>query len=641
MKSKIYFFSMTIFRKNAALYWPIWMVYLIGLLLMPVRLWIDLAEDARGAYESSNSLLSSANISREYSYLYDVFELEVYTAFAFVMAILTATALFSFLYSSKACQMIHAFPVTRRELYITNIISGFCFMLIPEILTFIFSVIVCLSYGVTCVQYIGIWLLFMMGISIIAYAMAVFCCMLTGQIFAGAAYFVILNFICPAVQYLFSLAALSAGSGIGIYMNQYEYNKWLCPFSCLIDEVGFHEERYTNGILSSGIEAYGGSVIAWYLIPAVLFYVLAYVIYRHRQLEDAGNLVTVPFLKPVFRWGSGFMFGYAASLMLTPILAWVIPNYFALLLMLLVGVGCVCFFLAQMLLKKSFKVFNLHSFAECMVFVLFLLASFGIMRGSVWLAAKQVPDCSDVERVCVVRSYPIWYSGSDIQHVIGWHEQIVERLEEIEKISRQNDFNDYENIEMIYQMKDGTVISRQYLLPYDREPFSSINLELYSRESDAEVFLNNYLNEYMYVYGNRGCDVYCTDYTYQELYAVEGSLYFYKQNNGDWVDFKETEAEALYEASVLDVKAGKLQKYNIINPAGARDMAESDFDGVELQLVLGSMPEISSLNSGDLMNTYITVYLQFGSDCTNILQALLDNGIIASEEELYLEEEED
>ena len=40
MKSKISFFNKTIFKKNVALYWPIWAGYLLVLLFVqPVMLW--------------------------------------------------------------------------------------------------------------------------------------------------------------------------------------------------------------------------------------------------------------------------------------------------------------------------------------------------------------------------------------------------------------------------------------------------------------------------------------------------------------------------------------------------------------------------------------------------------------------------
>lgn len=631
MKSKISCFSKIVFRKNIALYWPIWVVYLLGLLIMPVRLWVDLAEEAQGVYENSNNILFSGKIVREYEYLCSALEMEGYIIFVFFMAILTATALFSYLYSFKSCQMIHAFPVTRRELYITNVMSGFCFMLIPELLAFVIAVIVCLAYGVTCVQYIAIWLLFMVGISVIAYAMAVFCCMLTGQIFAGAVYFGILNFLCPAAQFLFFLAASSVGSGIGIDMNNYHYNKWLSPFICLLDTVDFSTEGYADGMPSIHVD--GSDAIAYYLIPAILFFVVAFVLYGRRQLEDTGNLVTVPFLKPVFRWGCGTMFGYAASLTLTPILFLVLPNYFVILIVLLVGVGCICFFLAQMLLKKSFRVFNRRSIVECMVFVVVLLASFGIMRGSVWIAARQIPERSDIKQVCVIRSYPIWYSGRDIQKVLDWHEQIIEHLGEIEEISRQNDFYNYSNIEITYLLNDGSAMIRQYYLPYEREPYYSMNMELYQKECETETFLNNYLNDTSFVYTKEGYEVYYTNCDYRELEAKEGCLRFFQQNGMHSVDFTGAKAQALYEAVISDAQTGNLQKYNIISADGTR-ADENLFSEVELELKFDHMFEKSSLSTGEMAYSYQSIYLQFGNDCTNIIQTLLDYGIISSIEEL-------
>ena len=55
--------------------------------------------------------------------------------FIFVMALVTGMALFSYLYNSRACNMIHSMPVTRRQLLSTNVLTGLLFMWIPSLST--------------------------------------------------------------------------------------------------------------------------------------------------------------------------------------------------------------------------------------------------------------------------------------------------------------------------------------------------------------------------------------------------------------------------------------------------------------------------------------------------------------------------
>ena len=52
-----------------------------------------------------------------------------------------ALAVFSYLYSAKSTNMMHALPVNRLELYVTNYLSGLIFLIVPEIITFFITVL--------------------------------------------------------------------------------------------------------------------------------------------------------------------------------------------------------------------------------------------------------------------------------------------------------------------------------------------------------------------------------------------------------------------------------------------------------------------------------------------------------------------
>lgn len=51
------------------------------------------------------------------------------------------------------------------ELYVTNMISGLCFLLIPQALVFLVTVVLCLLKGIASVQFLGLWFLSVMGIA--------------------------------------------------------------------------------------------------------------------------------------------------------------------------------------------------------------------------------------------------------------------------------------------------------------------------------------------------------------------------------------------------------------------------------------------------------------------------------------------
>ena len=177
MKSKTSFINKTMLQKNVKLYWPIWTLYTIVLLLNgPFSMW--------SRFKSAEFIYGT----NWHKYMLDIMSpaisMEADMIFIFVMALVTGMAMFSYLYNSRACNMIHAMPVTRRQLFSTNVLTGLLFMWIPQIVKYIMSFVICISYGNTKVVHIGINLLATMGISFFMYSLVCLCAMITGQLVA-------------------------------------------------------------------------------------------------------------------------------------------------------------------------------------------------------------------------------------------------------------------------------------------------------------------------------------------------------------------------------------------------------------------------------------------------------------------------
>lgn len=136
------------------LYWPIWVCYLLyGMVKVPGQLWSRLQQQT-----------DMTAYARDYA-LYNSLRLEVDVAAIAIMAVVCGMALFGYLFTQKNAYMIHALPVTRGELYVTNMISGLCFLLIPQALVFLVTVVLCLLKGIASVQFLGLWFLSVMGIA--------------------------------------------------------------------------------------------------------------------------------------------------------------------------------------------------------------------------------------------------------------------------------------------------------------------------------------------------------------------------------------------------------------------------------------------------------------------------------------------
>ena len=116
MKSKTSFFNKTVFEKNIKLFWPLWALYMIILLLMgPLSMW-SRYRTAENYYGKDWQLYMSGFLS-------PAIAMRPTVIIIFIMAVCTGMALFNYMYSQKACNMIHAMPVTRTQLYLQTLLQ--------------------------------------------------------------------------------------------------------------------------------------------------------------------------------------------------------------------------------------------------------------------------------------------------------------------------------------------------------------------------------------------------------------------------------------------------------------------------------------------------------------------------------------
>ena len=657
MKSKISFFNKTIYFKNITLYWPIWGLYLLCLLLSgPAMLWLCLREEAINP--SMNQAAAQLELICSFADLTWVLITSI------IIAILTAMALFNYLSVSKNANMIHAFPVTRLELFGTNLLSGITFLFVPQLITFMINVFVCLAYGASGVEYLAMWLLVSMGVSFFFFSVAVFCTFLTGQMFAAPLYYVAIIFLYDIIRIAVGMVVDFIGYGISFYtMLEYMDATWLAPahylWNVLCMEPVYTEVAVRGDVdfyeYCSGLVLHGGKAVALYLIPAVILLVVSYFLYKKRHIENAGDLITVPWLKPIVRWGIGAFSGYFLGVALCSILEEFylevskVGLFFAVII-----VSAIFFFITDMCIQKSFKVFQKKRFLELGGFAAFMLVTFLGINLSINTVERYIPEKGDIESISIDMNYWMNLEEDEMDLVLALHQNIVDHLGEYKNI----DWMSYDGasywMNITYYLKNGDLVDRDYQIP-ENETTKILFEKLQEYEKSPEHYLD-------YTFGS----------PYEESVIVDGYLeYYLEQNDGyssyyDCKELTQSEAQKLYEAAVQDILSGAVQKYNyysdayfeeyyIINYGGSVEAYSEEYyaqyekyqeeinkDTYELWLNLSMYNESEAKrNSYHGWNEYLsegvstnTAYLTIGKDCTNLIQALIDIGFIESEEDL-------
>lgn len=632
MKSKTSFFNKTLFWKNITLYWPMWTIYtLILIFLQPVNFW---SCATNWKYETSN--LYSNHLDDFVSVLY----MDIYVILIACMALFTGMALFHYLYNQKSANMIHAFPVDRKQLFGTNVISSLCFLIVPQMISGLLLMIVAVSNGITEIYYVLYWLGLSIATDITALAIVTFCAMITGHLLALPVYAVIFNYLSYWIYFVAYVGITEFGFGVNSLGNRFlKMAGIFSPLECFYVDIGLYKDFNEMGECI-GMGVYGIDILLGYLLGAVVLYAAAYILYQKRHIEQAGEFLVVNWLKPVFYFAAEISGGIFCGLMLKELLAslGIIVSFLATILLIL-GMGVVAYFAANMIIRKSFHVFQKKNWINCAVYsVLLLLTTFGFY-GIAKNYEDYQPEISELTSASIHLDYSLTFKGEDIDKILEIQKSILEQ----EKICNDegNLSEGYDFVSISYELKNGVSIYRSYKIPTNSAETKTIFETITEWEWDEDnyltyVFGENYENIELFSSGE--CMLPIKRETSEEMYGDVEWSYFY---------FTSEESKEMYQAILDDIKAGTLMRYNIET---VYLQMEDDYSSVgnilleyqrpeennvtEMNMNENSFSSVSSTTS-EIANTTYSSYVAFGTDCENIIEKLIAFGIISSVNDIY------
>lgn len=185
MQSKRSFFNPTLFRKNLSRTWPLWGgVSLVGS-LAPLYLLLALASQEIGRTASPQDVATA---------LYQAVTLLV-PGVSFVYAALCAMLVWNYLFSARAVGMMHALPIDRTGLFITNTLSGLAMALIPYVIVGGLTCLAALTAGGFPVTAVLQAVLAVLCMTVLFFGIATLCAMVTGSLFAMPIFYALANFL--------------------------------------------------------------------------------------------------------------------------------------------------------------------------------------------------------------------------------------------------------------------------------------------------------------------------------------------------------------------------------------------------------------------------------------------------------------
>ena len=457
MRSATSFFDKTTARSDLRRHWPIAFIYTcVWLVGLPVNLWSSsmwMPEEMTPALRAAQIIIGS------------------YPTLAgalFVFGCVLAMALMGYLMSPRAVGLLHALPVRRGTLLATHTLVGWLMLNVPALLAVLVSIPVQAYYGGVAWGALGAWLLVHCGLSLFFLALGLLCAMVTGWLLAIPAIYAVVNFAVIAVAGLVRTLCSLFCYGYAGDDDFAPFVYWLTPVVNLVKRFG------TCGVERSDAAPYPWQVqfpadvvhaVGIYTAAGAALLALTYLLYRRRKSESAADPAAFPWMRPVFRYGTGLLGGLALGLGLYQlVLGWRMESETGRWVGLLVStvlMGALCYYAAEMLVRKSLRVLRRSLPGAGLVCVLLALVCAGA-RFDVSGYAARVPDVSAVTQVQLRGSLGLSAVNCTEPETI---ETVIELHREI--IPLRPDEDDPENsayITLSYTLTDGSTLTRAYQL---------------------------------------------------------------------------------------------------------------------------------------------------------------------------------
>lgn len=460
MRSATSYFNGTLYRKTLARFWPLWGLWGVGwLFLCPLRLLNSYFTDyAWRATSARDSLLWDAQCLPEL--------LPAGVVLALFFAILCAMAVYGYLYNSRSACWTHALPMRREALFTTQYLAGLSMMLLPLLAAAVLTAIVEVSFlpmesWGEVLSALLTWLLAQCGICLFFFSFAAFCAMFTGHILALPAFYGILNMLAAGLWFL-----------VDALMNEFYYGYAGVPGALTVVEYLTPAEILTRAVYwFSGTPAEPAHLsspgtVAAYAAVGVALALFSLYVYRRRHVETAGDVVAVAVVRPLFKYGVSFCAGLAFGMFTAAFFGW---SDLPILIPCILVWTAVGYFAAEMLLKKSFRVFKAWKGGAVMTAVMLLLC-LGCLA-DVFGVVNRVPDAGRVASVQVELSMGYPYDNgaelratltdpAQIEKITALHKAIVDNRDNEGRGASSN--SDYTYAHLYYTLSGGGKLDRRY-----------------------------------------------------------------------------------------------------------------------------------------------------------------------------------
>ena len=435
----------------------------------------------------------------------------------FVLPVLVSILLFKYTNEEKSSSFIHGLPISKRKLYITNILTGIVMYVIPFLVNLIIILLLNLGEMGKYLQFTDIikWFGVCMLYNTIFFAFATFIGTFCASKISHGILTYILMYAPVGVLVLTSAFVEDVLYGFkGLSSNFEEFTK--LPFIKIIEDFREMSSYY----LSQTIE-FETSTIIIYIISIIVMLVLGYFIYKKRKLEITKEFIAFKGIRSFVKYAATFLVNLLSYMYFYD----VIGKHNIRTLLASFVINLIAYLIIEMILKKTYKVFK--SIIGFIVYAVIITITFVILNTGAFGYETRIPKAENVEEVSFkVRNETINFKEKqNIENIINFQQKLVDE--------KKKGYTEY-TIE--YKLKDGRKITRKY----------DINNSLYKEELNKILTSNEYYEEKI----KQIEDV-------QKIKRINVNISYKQQYSTKTIRIKESDMSDFIENFIKDIKNRK------------------------------------------------------------------------------------
>ena len=474
MKLRTSFFNGKVLLKNLTRFAPVWILFAVAEVLGLMSLDLD-----NSAYTIANDLryiIGPVGIAH------------------CGYALIVAACLFGDLFDSRLCNGLHAMPMRREGWLLTNLASGFLFALIPAFV----------GGAVAAVALESEWWLALVwqGTSLLQYlfffGVAVFSAMCAGKRIGMIAIYGILNFLSMLVSWVADIIFVPLLPGVVLPTEQFETFSPVVAF-CGDSYIDYYCDRILGGVFH-GVVVEDCIYLGICAGVGVAFLVLAWLLYRKRNLETAGDFVS---FRPM---GSFFLLTYTLGMgtlvyTFAELFFGTYKDYGFLVVGIVIG-----WFTGWMLLERTVKIFTKKVLIGFVAFVAVFAGCIGLTIADPMGITAYVPETGEIKEANLYLQNDVYYYLDEDETWGGRHITDPEEVEQVRQYhtqlinTPQNPQDEYMTVYVRYRLQDNRLIYRTYkvpagsqtaenLRPFFSDPRSVFNVDDWQQLKDSVASL--------------------------------------------------------------------------------------------------------------------------------------------------------